>query len=62
MVYEKPLYLPLERGTSILTIATSVNDLEIGKATRPLKHIQRDSQEMDKADVSESAGTWESAN
>ena len=40
----------------------ALNDLGIGKATRNLKHIQRDSWEMDKADVSVSGRTWESAN
>ena len=40
----------------------ALNDLEIGKATRRLKHVQRDSEEMDKADVSVSGRTWESAN
>ena len=45
----------IERGISISRVATFVNDLEIGKA-------QRDSQEMDKADVSVSGRTWESAN
>ena len=44
------------------TVATFVNDLGIGKATRHLKHVQRVSQELDKADVSVSGRTWESAN
>ena len=40
----------------------ALNDLGIGTATRHLKHVQRDSWEMDKADVSVSGRTWESAN
>ena len=40
----------------------ALNDLGIGKATRQLKHIQLDSQEMDKADVSVNSRNWESAN
>ena len=40
----------------------ALNDLEIGKATRRLKHVQRDSEEMDEADVSVGGRTWESAN
>ena len=36
--------------------------LGIGKATRHLKHVHRNSQEMDKADVSVRGRTWESAN